>query len=98
MAFTARKYSVFGDCCLDVSKTEKRLIRATLKTYEKTGTLVFLKLFKNVHEDYEFQLRISLTMDEFGNLFKRVRNRESFPSNDTESKKQKIYSPSTAKI
>ena len=69
--FTATKDSEFGDCCLDISKAEKRLIRATFKTYEKTGTLVFLKLFKYVVEVYEFQQRISLTMDKFGNLIKK---------------------------
>ena len=52
MPVSATKDSEFGDSYYDTSKTEKRLIRATLKTYEKTGTYVFLKLFKKVDDDY----------------------------------------------
>ena len=51
MPFSATKDSEFGDSYYDISKTEKRLIMATLKTYEKTGTYVFLKLFKKVDDD-----------------------------------------------
>ena len=65
---TTTKDTDFGDCYFDVSKTNKRLVRATLKTYEKTGTYVFLKLFKKTAEDYEFEQRISLTLQEFGSL------------------------------
>ena len=54
MPFSATKDSEFGDSYYDISKTEKRLIGATLKTYEKIGTYVFLKLFKKVDDDYEF--------------------------------------------
>ena len=67
MPFTSTKDTEFGDCYFDISKTDKRLIRATLKTYEKTGTYVFLKLFKKAAEEYEFEQRISLTQ-EFGRL------------------------------
>ena len=49
-------------------KTDKRLIRATLKTYESTGAYVFLTLFKKAKDDYEFEQRISLTLGEFENL------------------------------
>ena len=55
MPFSATKDSEFEDSYYDISKTEERLIRATLKMYEKTGTYVFLKLFKKVDDDYEFQ-------------------------------------------
>ena len=51
MPFTSTKDTEFGDCYFDISKTDKRLIRATLKTYEKTGTYVFLKLFKKAAEE-----------------------------------------------
>ena len=68
MPFTSTKDTEFGDCYFDISKTDKRLIRATLKTYERTGTYVFLKLFKKATDDYEFEQRISLTLGEFENL------------------------------
>ena len=45
MSFTATKDSQSGDQFFEISKTDKRLVRATVKTYEKTGSYVFLKLF-----------------------------------------------------
>ena len=38
MSFTANKDADFGDAHSDVSRYENRLIRATVKIYEKTGT------------------------------------------------------------
>ena len=70
--FTSIKDTKFGDCYFDISQTEKRLLRATLKTYERTRTYVFLKLFKKAAEDYKFEPRISLTLEEFGSLVKKA--------------------------
>ena len=50
---------------------DMRLIRATVKTYERTVTYVFLKLFKKGENDYEFQQRVSLTVQEFENLVEK---------------------------
>ena len=72
MPFTSSKDTQFGDCYFDISQTEKRLVRATLKTYEGTGTYVFLKFFKKAAEDCEFEQKISLTLEEFGNLVKKA--------------------------
>ena len=72
MPFSATKDSEVGESYYDVSKMEKRLIRATLKTYKKTGTYVFLKLFKKVDDDYDFQQRLSLTTEEFDKLIKKL--------------------------
>lgn len=36
----------FGEFFQDIHQTEKRWVRATVKTYETTGTYIFLKLFK----------------------------------------------------
>ena len=71
MPFTSTKDTEFGDCYFDISKTDKRLMRATVKTYERTGTYVFLKLFKKAESDYEFQQRVSLTLQEFENLIEK---------------------------
>ena len=94
MPFTSSKDTQFGDCYFDISQTEKRLVRATLKTYERTGTYVFLKLFKKAAEDYEFEQRISLTLEEFGNLVKKAEKiREAAATQDSKpppAKKQKI--------
>ena len=99
MPFSATKGSEFGDSYSDISKTEKRLIRATLKTYEKTGTYVFLKLFKKVDGDYEFQQRLSLTTEEFDKLIKKApKIRETFPLSSQEAEsKSKTDGPSPAK-
>ena len=94
MPFTSSKDTQFGDCYFDISQTEKRLVRSTLKTYERTGTYVFLKLFKKAAEDYEFEQRISLTLEEFGNLVKKAEKiREAAATQDskpTPAKKQKF--------
>ena len=42
---TATVDKEFGDWHFDISESSKRLVRATLKTYERTGTYVFLKFF-----------------------------------------------------
>ena len=59
MPFTSSNVTQFGDCYFDISQSEKRLVRATLKTFERTGTYVFLKLFEKAAEDYEFEQRNS---------------------------------------
>ena len=83
MPFTASKDKEYVDCYFDISKTEKRLIRATLKTYENTGTYVFLKLFKRKDNEYEFEQRISLTTEEFDKLMKKSgRIRNSVPESE----------------
>ena len=70
MLATCSKDTQFGDCYFDISETEKRLVRARLKTYERTGIYMFLKLLKKAAEDYEFEQRISPTLEEFGLLIK----------------------------
>ena len=71
MRFTAYKDAEFGNAHFDVSRKEKRLIRATVKTYEKTGTYFFLKLFKKTKNEFEFQQRLTLTLGEFEKLTKK---------------------------
>ena len=45
-----------------------RLVRATLKTYERTRTYAFLKLFKKTAEENEFEQSFSLALQELENL------------------------------
>ena len=52
---TAFAVKEFGDCHYNISENSKRLVRATLKTYDQTGTYVFLKVFKKATEDTEFE-------------------------------------------
>ena len=86
MPFTAERDADFGNARFDVSESEKRMTRATIKSYEKTGSYVFLKLFKKAEHDYEFQQRITLTLEEFEKLMKKspkIRS-TSNNSNDTD--------------
>ena len=54
---------------INVSETKKRLIRATMKNYDKTGSYVFLKVFKNPdNTDFKLSQQLSLTMAEFDQL------------------------------
>ena len=71
MSLSATEDYEFGDSYYDNSKTEKRLIRAR-NVCEKTGRHVFLKLFKKVDDDYEFQPRLSLTTEEFDKFIKKA--------------------------
>ena len=86
MPLTSSKDTQFGDCYFDFSQTEKRLVWATLKTYERTGTYVFLNLLKKAAEDYEFEQRISLTLEEFGNLVKKAEKIRESAMQDSQSK------------
>ena len=73
--FTATIDSEFGVCFLDVSKTQRRLIRVTTKTYQTTGTYIFIKLFKKgSDEEYYIDQRITLTVPEFQELINNVEN------------------------
>ena len=69
--FTSLKDTQFGDCYFDISQTEKRFVRANLKTYKITGTYVFLKLFKKAAEDCDFEQRISLTLEKSSKLIEK---------------------------
>ena len=94
MPFTSSKDTQFGNCYFDISQTEKRLVRATLKPYERTGTYVFLKLFKTAAEDYACEQRISLTLEESGILVKKqkknVKLQRKIPIKTTPSKEAEI--------
>ncbi len=74
MYLTADNDAKFGDSFVDISKTEKRLIRATTKTYENSGTYIFLKLFKPSTQEGEFTVyqRISLTLSELELLTEKL--------------------------
>ena len=82
--FTATIDSDFGDCFLDVSKTQRRLIRVTTKTYQTTGTYIFLKLFKKgADEEYYIDQRITLTVPEFQQLINNVENISMGPTKES---------------
>ena len=92
MNFTADQDAKFGDSFVDISKTEKRLVRATLKTYENSGTYVFIKLFKPNQQSGEFvvQQRLGLTLaelDQIAEKFDKIKQVKKPHIPETSSKK-----------
>ena len=81
----------FSDCHFDISENSKRLMPATLKTYDQTGRYLFLKVFKKTTEDAEFQCeqRLSSTSEKFSKILKSrkiIRVQTSEISDTVESK------------
>ena len=73
--FSATTDKDFGDSYIDISRTERRLIRVTTKTYSNTGTYLFLKLFKRgVDDEYYLDQRLTLTASEFHQLTNNKEN------------------------
>ena len=61
------KDAEYSDNHIDVSKTEKRLVRISSKNYEQTGTYISLQLYKRETKEGEFQFsqRVTVSLDEF---------------------------------
>ena len=79
MPFTAEKDAEFGDAHFEVSKSEKIMIRAAIKSYEKT------QLFKKAEHDYKFQQRITLSHEEFEKLMKKYPKIRSTANNSNDT-------------
>ena len=70
--FTLAKDEAFGDYHVHISQISNRHIRATVKTYEKTGLYIFLKLFrKNTDGEFTLWQKICFTQEEFEKLLGR---------------------------
>ena len=77
--FTSSIAKDFGDSFIDISKTERRLLRVTT-TYESTGTYLFLKLFKKGADDEIYiDQRVTLTVPEFQEQINNVENTNMGP-------------------
>ena len=89
----------FGDCNFDISENKKRLVRATLKTYDQTGTYVFLKVFKKATEGAEFESvqRLSLSSEEFSKLLKSEKPIRAQTSDISDTVENKDKSQSNCK-
>lgn len=69
MNFTAETDAKFSEKFIDISKTEKRLVRVASKHYERTGNYIFLKVFKkNQTGEFTVCQRLTLTAEEFDKL------------------------------
>ena len=100
------KDSEYSDNYIDVSKNEKRLVRVSSKTYEKTGTYVSLKLFKRETKEGEFQFsqRATVSLEEFQAIIdrlpkiKRMLGYTIKPNKVVESKEKLVTSAKKRKI
>lgn len=73
--FNATTDEEYGDSFLDTSKSDRRLIRVTTKTYQTTGTYITIKLFKKgSDDDFYIDQRITLTVQEFQEVVNNVEN------------------------
>ena len=72
------KDAEYSDFHLDLSLNEKRLVRATVKTYHTTGTYLSLKFFKRDTEqvDWDFNQKITLSAREFRLLCQNIEKLE----------------------
>ena len=81
-SLTLPKDEDFGDSRLDVSVSDKRLVRVTTNTYKNSsGTHIHIKLFKKKDDQGEFHLqqRVGLTVKEFQDLVANVENIKTGP-------------------
>ena len=70
---TATADKEYIDCCFYISEKSKRIVRATLKTIDQTGTYVFLKVFKKKTTEvanFKCVQRLFLTSEEYSKLLK----------------------------
>ena len=59
----------FCDAYMDISQNEKRIVRASVKTYEITGSYISIKLFKqDDNKEFKFNQKVTLTLTEFEKL------------------------------
>ena len=73
MSSAIEKDCAYSDYSLSICESEKRTVRAYVKTYDNTGTYVFLTLYKrNEVDDMCFSQRISLSLSEFQKLSSKI--------------------------
>ena len=84
MPFTAEEDIELGDAHFVVSGSQN-FVRATIQTYEKAASYIFLNVFKKTEQEYEFQQRIKLTHEEFQKLMKKFPKIRSTASNTNDT-------------
>ena len=89
----------FGDFRFEISKTDKRWLRATVKTYEKTGTYIFLKLFKRDDDNFVRSQNLTLSMAEWERLLQTniMPETSAIPPDDIDDDDQPLRKHKSAK-
>ena len=90
MADQLSKDIEYCDAFIDVSTTEKRIIRASIKTYKTTGTYVSLKLFRKEDNEFKFSQKITLSLNEFEKLSSQTKQVKNLVVAKEEKKKPNV--------
>ena len=70
----------------EISCSGKRIVVASVKTYETTGTYITLQLFKKDSEKFRFNQRITLSAAEFDLLGQKLQTIQDLSSRGTAKK------------
>ena len=73
----------------EISRSSKRIVAASVKTYETTGTYINLRLFKKDSEEFCFNQRITLSAAEFDLLGQKLKTIQVLSSRGTAKKKKR---------
>ena len=67
--FTLTKDENFGDFHQNIPHASPRLVQVRMKTYDRTGTYIVMKIFKNKAGDgFTLAQKVNLTKKEFEKL------------------------------
>ena len=73
MTSAIEKDCAYSDYFLSICESDKRTVRAYVKTYDNTGTYVFLTLYKrNELGDMSFSQRVFLSLSEIQKLSSKI--------------------------
>ena len=94
----------YFDFCHDIARSEKRHVFACVKTYDKTGTYISLKIFKKENGVNEFRLnqKLTLSMQELEHVGENIDairriTISKFANEQSSSGKRKLYPGSSLK-
>ena len=73
----------------EISCSSKRIVVASVKTYETTGTYITLRIFKKDSEEFRYNQRITLSAAEFDLLGQRLKTIQDLSSRGTAKKNKR---------
>ena len=85
------KFSFHDNSCFyhKISCFSKRIVVASVKTYETTGTYITLRLFKKDSKEFRFNHRITLSAAEFDLLGQKLKTIQELSSRGTAKKNKR---------
>ena len=88
---TTEKLSFYdnSDFHHEISCSSKRIVVASVKTYETTGTYINLRLFRKYAEKFRFNQRITLSVADFDLLGQKIKTIQDLSSPGTAEKNKR---------